>query len=162
MGIEVERKFLVADIAALNLPAIKGKQIRQAYLVDQGAFNLRVRMTDQRAFLTFKEAKSGLQRHEFEYAIEPSEAEWMMEQWSVTATIDKIRYPIHHAGYLWEVDVFAGANDGLVVAEVELENADCEPVLPAWLGREITGERRYYNQELAHEPYSQWPAELRR
>ena len=161
MGIEVERKFLVADIAALNLSAAEGKPIRQTYLVDKGPFSLRVRKTDQSAFLTFKEAKSGLQRHEFEYAIDPRDAEWMMAQWSVTATIDKIRYPIHHADYLWEVDVFSGANDGLVVAEIELENADCEPALPGWLGREVTGERRYYNQELAHEPYSQWPAELR-
>lgn len=162
MAMEVERKFLVADVAALNLPAIEGTRIRQAYLADQGAFTLRVRLAGTQAFITFKESKAGLSRHEFEYPIEPADAQWMIEQWSITAAIDKVRYPIRHAGNLWEVDVFGGANDGLVVAEIELENADREFAPPEWLGREITGEARFYNQHLAHQPYSQWPADLRR
>ena len=162
MGMEVERKFLVADVAALNLSALEGHPVRQAYLTDRGAFTLRVRIKDRQAFITFKESQAGMRRHEFEYPIERAEAEWMLEHWSLTAVIDKVRYPFHHAGDLWEIDVFGGPNDGLVVAEIELEHADRELVLPEWLGREITGEARYYNDQLARQPYSQWPADLRR
>ena len=110
--------------------------------------------------MALKEA-AGLVRTEFEYAIPPADAETMLAELCGDRLIDKTRYEIRYQGRLWEVDVFHGANDGLVIAEVELEAADAPLALPAWIGREVTGEARYANAALAVRPWRAWPPQQR-
>lgn len=153
---EIERKFLVAD-DAWRAAADSGRRLRQAYLADTGRAAVRIRIEDDsRAFLTIKSATSGMTRQEFEYPLPLGDAEALLDlrQGSI---VEKARFHVPHAGRRWEVDVYAGDNEGLIVAEVELESETAAAVLPAWLGREVTGEKRYYASALALHPFGSWP-----
>lgn len=154
MGQEIERKFLVK--VDLWQPPDSGSQIRQGYLPVQDARTVRVRVADDRAYLTLKGPAKGLVRAEFEYSIPLADAEEMLEQLCDRPLIEKTRYKLPHAGLTWEVDEFSGENAGLLMAEVELSRPDQPVELPPWIGQEVTDDPRYYNASLSRYPYREW------
>ncbi|MGE0846162.1 MAG: CYTH domain-containing protein [Flavobacteriaceae bacterium] len=149
MAGETERKFLVASDGWM--PAVERRlAIRQFYLSRSGSASVRVRIVGgERALLTIKSARAATRRAEFEYAIPLADAE-ALEALKTGATIEKIRHVLPAGGGLdWEIDVFSGAHEGLVIAEIELPEEDSAFERPAWLGREVSGDRDYYNSTLA-------------
>jgi adenylate cyclase len=149
MGTEIERKFLVTDPTITE--GREGAVIRQGYLSRAPERTVRIRRRGNRAVITIKGASSRATRAEWEYEIPAADADEMLMLCD-GPIIDKTRFVIDVAGRAWEVDVFAGANEGLVMAEVELEAEDAAVVLPAWAGLEVTGDPRYYNASLAQHP----------
>lgn len=117
---------------------------------------MRVRCCDNEAWLTIKSATQGITRTEFEYPIPPDEARYMIQHLAEQPIIEKYRYCIPLNGLVWEIDEFLGANHGLIVAEVELNNAQDEIILPEWIGEEVSDDPRYYNSNLVSKPFSQW------
>ena len=155
MGVEIERKFTVrADFC----PQSAGTEMAQGYLSRDPQRTVRVRLAGGRGYLTVKGETRGMVRAEYEYEIPPSDARAMLALCD-SPLVEKTRYVMDAAGRQWEVDVFHGANDGLVVAEVELPSETAEVTLPAWVEREVTGEKRYYNSSLIVHPYHSWTAE---
>ena len=166
MGIEIERKFLVAgdgwrDAAHKVVPMAQG-YLNDLAIVDSGAMqtSVRVRIEGDAAFLNIKSREAGPSRQEFDYAIPFADARALLAL-CVGGTIDKRRHYVQHAGHLWEVDEFLGDNAALVVAEIELGSVDEPFATPAWIGAEATHAQRYYNLALASRPYSQWREEER-
>ncbi len=163
MGIERERRFLVAsdDWRAHST----GERIRQGYLSTARAPTVRVRVRGAQAFLTIKGETHGTTRSEFEYAIPLADAEEMLSSLCAGGIVDKTRHVVDHNGHAWEVDDFAGANAGLVLAEIELDTDEAlEQAVrdaPPWIGREVTGEGRLANASLATNPISSWSDEER-
>lgn len=155
MGVEIERKFTVrADFC----PQGAGTEMAQGYLSRDPQRTVRVRLAGGRGYLTVKGETRGMVRAEYEYEIPPTDARAMLALCD-PPLVEKTRYVVDAAGRQWEVDVFHGANDGLVVAEVELPSETAEVTLPAWVDREVTGEKRYYNSSLIVHPYYSWTAE---
>jgi len=154
MPVEIERKFLVTG-DAWRAGAI-GTSFRQGYLPSAPGCSVRVRVADDQAWLALKGDTHGLSRAEYEYRIPVDEAVEIMHILCRQPLIEKTRYLVDYHGMTWEVDVFAGANDGLVVAEIELDSETQAFDRPDWLGTEVTGDPRYYNACLALEPYSSW------
>jgi adenylate cyclase len=153
MGIEIERKFLVKD-DSWKADADNGLACRQGYLLSDGGLTVRVRVIEDKAFLTIKGPTKGISREEFEYDIPVADADAML---ALSGNlVEKVRYEISHAGMLWEVDVFTGANEGLVMAEIELESEDRKFELPQWAGIEVSDNPRYYNAYLADHPFTSW------
>ena len=149
MGTEIERKFLVTDSSVVD--GRPGVVIRQGYLSREPERTVRVRRKGSHAFITIKGASRGASRSEWEYEVPPGDADEML-QICEGPILDKTRYLIDVAGRRWEVDVFAGANEGLVMAEVELDAEDAVVELPAWAGLEVTDDPRYYNANLSRHP----------
>jgi len=148
MGKEVERKFLVSSAEWLEL-AEADIRIRQFYLAAAPGRTVRVRISDSAsAMLTLKFGSTARERDEFEYPIPLAEAQEMLA-FAIGRVIEKTRHHVRHRGYLYEVDVFGGMLAGLVVAELETPEDVPDEMLPAWLGREVTGESRFYNASLA-------------
>jgi adenylate cyclase len=161
MGLEIERKFLVAG-DAWRAQVRASKTLRQGYLAREAeAASVRVRLEDDEAHLNIKAAVIGSARAEYDYLIPPGEARELLATLCV-GKLEKIRHYVEHAGHTWEIDEFLGENQPLVVAEIELGARDETFVTPAWLGREVTDEQRYYNHHLALHPYASWPPSLRR
>jgi adenylate cyclase len=155
MSFEIERKFLVLSDVWRN-SAIRHTRIRQAYLDSNAKVSIRVRINDDSgATLTFKSRSSKLRRREFEYAIPTLDAEELISL-RRSYIVEKIRHIVPYGNLNWEIDVFSGENQGLVVAEVELPDDDHEIALPPWVGPEVTGQDRYYNGTLAQHPYRSW------
>jgi adenylate cyclase len=154
MGIEIERKFLV-DAAKLGTMG-PGARITQGYLCSAKERTVRVRLVGDEARLTIKGEAEGISRREYEYPIPPAEAREMMEGLCERPFIDKTRHLVVHAGRTWEVDVFHGDNEGLVVAEIELEDAGARVELPPWATEEVSEDRRYSNSSLAKRPWRTW------
>lgn len=161
MPLEIERKFLVTS-DDWRSTAHKIVPMAQGYLndlaaMDSGAMkaSVRVRIQGDEAYLNLKSRELGHTRQEFDYAIPVEEARALLAL-SVGGLVDKRRHYVEHAGHVWEVDEFLGENAGLVVAEIELASADEPFDRPAWIGREVTDDKRYYNLALASRPYSQW------
>jgi adenylate cyclase len=128
----------------------------QAYLAETERAVVRVRIEDgARAALTVKSAMPGLTRQEFEYPIPPEDAE-ALAALRTGAALEKIRFLVTDGGRTWEIDVYAGENAGLVIAELELESEAAAFEQPAWLGREVTGDARYYASRLACRPFRSW------
>jgi adenylate cyclase len=152
MAVEIERKFLVIGQPWQQTP---GVQYRQGYLNRDKARTVRVRVAGDAAFLTIKGVSVGATRAEFEYPIPLADAEALLALCD-GPLIEKTRYLLDHAGTCWELDVFAGDNAGLVVAEVELASEDQAFARPDWLGEEVTLDTRYFNSNLAVHPYKQW------
>lgn len=156
MGIEIERKFLVTGDAWRTA---EGEGLRQAYLNRDKQRTVRVRIAGrcghERAWLTIKGVSVGATRSEFEYEIPVDDARELLALADGPA-IEKIRRRIEHDGHVWEVDEFFGANAGLVVAEVELTDEGQVLSLPAWVGREVTDDPRYFNSSLASRPFCSW------
>lgn len=146
MGVEVERKFLVAGGGwRAGAPAVS---IRQGYLSVGAGATVRVRIAGDAAFLTVKSVAAGASRAEFEYPVPLADAEAMLEL-CPPPHIEKTRYFVEVHDRTWTVDVFAGDNCGLVLAEVELEHPDDPVRLPDWVGEEVTDDPRYRNSALA-------------
>lgn len=144
---EIERKFLVRTDEFMQA-ATKVSQIQQGYL--SVLPTVRVRLMDFEAFLTIKGPSdmSGLSRQEWEYRIPVQEAQALMKL-CAGRTVSKRRYLVPYVGRVWEVDVFDERHSGLIIAELELRAEDDSFELPDWLGREVTGDKRYYNASLA-------------
>ena len=163
MGIEIERKFLVAS-DAWRAAAHKVVPMAQGYLNDaasiaSGAQNasVRVRIEGDVAFLNIKSREAGTTRQEFELPLPLDDAHALLKL-CVGGLVEKRRHLVRHGAHLWEVDEFLGDNAGLVVAEIELDAADEVFALPDWLGAEVTAHRRYFNLALAARPFSRWDA----
>ena len=154
MAQEIERKFLVADPSFLK--PLTGSQIKQGYIAGKERSAARIRIRDSGAFLTLKSETIGITRSEFEYEIPLADAEEMLETLCAPPHIEKTRYVVEWKGHTWEIDVFHGGNEGLIVAEIELATADQAFEKPPWLGREVSQDARYFNSNLAHCPYGDW------
>jgi adenylate cyclase len=155
MPTEVERKFLVTG-DGWRRQARPGTPFRQGYLNTPGRSSVRVRIEGERANLNIKSAVPGIRRREYEYPIPLHDAQELLDELCEGPIIEKVRYHVPHAGHTWEVDVFGGANEGLVVAELELEHEEEPFERPDWLGEEVSHDQRYYNVSLVKHPYSQW------
>ncbi len=150
MAKEIERKFLVKNTSFVDL-AEMAVDIRQAYLSRNPDATVRIRMYGDKAFLTVKGRTHGATRDEWEYPVPVEDAAAMIERLADGIVIDKTRYIVPYAGMRWEVDMFHGAHDGLILAELELET-ECQSVdMPPFVGDEVTGDPRYYNSHLAGE-----------
>jgi adenylate cyclase len=154
MAKEIERKFLV-DTTRWQAGG-RGVTIRQGFIPTQGPTVVRVRIRGDEAYLTVKGKSEGSVRSEFEYPVPVADAGQMLEELCERPFIDKTRYVESFAGAVWEVDVFHGANDGLVVAEVETDEEGQKIELPPWAMTEVTDDPRYYNANLVKNPYTAW------
>ena len=154
MSKEIERKFLVKP-EYLHLFQ-EGKLYCQGYLFSDNDKVVRVRLIDDKGFLAVKSKLSGITRNEFEYEIPFSDAEYMIKNLCASPIIQKYRSKVLINSMLWEVDKFVGENEGLVIAEIELEDEKQSIILPEWAGIEVTGDRRYYNSNLAENPFCKW------
>jgi CYTH domain-containing protein len=154
MATEIERKFLVAGDAWRDGTA--GVRIAQGYLSLDPDRTVRVRVAGQNAWLTIKGRTVGIVRSEFEYPIPQEDARALLGM-CLPSVVDKTRYGRSFAGHLWEIDVFHGDNEGLILAEVELADEADSPLLPPWIGAEVSSDPRYYNSALAVHPYQEWP-----
>lgn len=159
MGLEIERKYLV--VGEYKHLAHNSMHLIQGYIAS-GKRTVRVRVSDDGAWLTIKgpSLNGGLSRYEWEKEIDVKEAMELL-QLAEGAVIDKVRYYVDYEGHTIEVDEFHGDNEGLVMAEIELQSEDERVVLPKWLGREVTGEKRFYNSHLRTHPYCEWLEEER-
>lgn len=160
MAYEIERKFLVLD-ERWRASALPPLFIRQGYLTHNGSISLRVRIVDQQeATLTLKSPVARIRRLEFEYPVPLADGVTMLDL-REGGLIEKLRYRLPWGGLVWEIDVFQGENQGLVIAEIELPHEDTAFDKPDWLGREITSERRYSNASLVKAPFQKWPEALK-
>jgi adenylate cyclase len=158
MNFEIERKFLVTGDQWRALVKNQ-KRIRQAYLGANGRASIRVRIIhDEKATLTFKSRGASLRRLELEYPVPILEAEALMSL-REGEVIEKVRYDVPIGNLTWEVDVFSGDNEGLILAEVELEHEHQDVELPGWVGTEVTGQAQYYNSALTLNPFGGWSNE---
>ncbi len=154
MAIEIERKFLIKNDQWRGLA--QGSVYRQGYIPTQDYTTVRVRTVGDRGYLTIKGKNTGMSRLEFEYEIPLPDADQILTSLCQPPLIEKYRYRIEFAGKTWEVDEFLGDNQGLILAEIELSREDEIVELPDWIGEEVTGDRRYYNVNLARHPYASW------
>jgi CYTH domain-containing protein len=154
MALEIERKFRVVNNSWREHS--RAVRVTQAYICNQPEKTIRLRIINEEAFLTIKSENTGLVRSEFEYPVLLADAEEMIRLFCAGQMINKTRHLLTCKGKLWEVDEFHGYNQGLVIAEVELEHADEKVELPDWIGEEVTGDPRYYNVNLVSHPYSKW------
>lgn len=157
MGIEIERKFLVKHDGWRGA-VTRSARYRQGYL-DTGtgsACSVRVRIEGEEARLNIKSAVLGTTRTEFDFPVPIEDANAILEQLCVRPFIDKVRYFVGHGGHTWEIDVFEGDNTGLVMAEIELDDANAEFPRPDWIGEEVSHDPRYYNVNLVTHPYKDW------
>ena len=155
-GFEIERKFLVKD-ERYKQQAYANSRIRQGYICSAHGRTVRVRIRDARGYLTIKgpSTNGGLTRYEFEKEITLDEAEHLM-QLCEPGIIDKTRYLVKSGPHTFEVDEFHGENEGLVMAEIELGSEDETYEKPDFIGKEVTGDKRYYNSYLRSNPFSLW------
>lgn len=146
MAKEIERKFLVTD-NSYKAMAVKSVHIIQGYLSRSREATVRVRIKDDHAFLTIKGITEGISRNEWEYEIPMADAREMLANCEGTV-IDKMRYIVPFEGFTWEVDEFGGKLAPLCIAEVELPSADASPILPPFVGADVSGNPAYYNSNL--------------
>ena len=154
MALEIERKYLI-DLEKIGTLE-NGVRIKQGYLSTDKNAVVRVRVKNDKAYLTIKGANNGISRLEFEYEIPFDEANEMLDNLCKKPLIDKTRYIIKHDIHIWEIDVFYGDNEGLVVAEVELKDENEKINLPSWIKEEVTSDNRYFNSNLMKHPYKDW------
>ena len=156
MALEIERKFLVLDDSYKH-EAFASSHIRQGYICSERGRTVRIRIRDERAYITIKgpSLNGGLSRYEFEQEIPLADAERLMLLCE-PGMIDKTRWLVKSGKHTFEVDEFHGDNDGLVMAEVELSNENESFEKPHFIGQEVTGDRRYYNSQLRRNPYCKW------
>ena len=154
MAKEIERKYLVKPGAWT--PRDAGTHFKQGYLNSQKERVVRVRIEGHKARLTVKGVTTGVSRSEFEYAIPEDDAAAMLDHLCERPLIDKHRHLERYGGHMWEIDVFHGENEGLIVAEVELESEREAPNLPPWIGEEVSSDPRYYNSNLLKHPFKSW------
>ncbi len=156
MAIEIERRYLVNDDAWQPLVTQRFR-IRQGYFARTALMRARIRLIDNdQAFITLKSQPGPEMRYEYEYPIPYGEAAEMVDRFSIEPLIDKVRHCLLWGGMTWSVDVFEGANRGLVLAEIELARVGETIDLPPWVGKEVTGDVRYGNSNPARFPYLAW------
>lgn len=154
MAVEIERKFLVVGDSWRSLAP--GVLYRQGYVAASQERTVRVRVAGDHGYLTIKGASVGIGRSEFEYAIPFADAQEMLDTLCDRPLIEKYRRKIPYNNLVWEIDEFLGENQGLIIAEVELQSAQQEITLPEWIGAEVSSDPRYFNANLAKQPFSQW------
>ncbi len=152
--IEIERKFLINK----DIWTSQGEKsiIRQGYLATNDKLVCRVRQKENLFYLSVKADITGITRHDFEYEIPPFDGRILLTQHCNLPLVEKIRHKVWHKGMLWEVDVFTGSNQGLIVAEIELKAEDQNFEKPDWLGSEVSDDPRYLNANLYKHPYKGW------
>lgn len=155
MGREIERKFLVAG-DAWRSGVVQRRRFEQGYLAITRDCAVRVRLDGDRASLNIKNATLDIERQEFEYSIPPDDAREILDTLCAGRSLSKVRHWVDHDGDTWEVDVFEGANQGLVLAELEVDDREQHFSIPDWVGREVSGDERYLNSYLAVTPYTSW------
>jgi adenylate cyclase len=155
MAVEVEHKFLVVS-DEWRAAVTSRTRIVQGYVARTGLTTVRVRVRDDRAYLTVKGPSRGTARSEFEYEVPVADAQLMLEELAVGPVIDKVRNLVPVGEHTWEVDEFAGENAPLVLAEVELSHPGEAFERPGWAGEDVSDDPRYFNVNLAREPYSRW------
>jgi len=154
MAKEIEKKFLVKNDQWRELA--EGTIYRQGYLSTEKERVVRVRTIGNTGYLTIKGITVGASRLEYEYEISVSDSNEMLDQLCLKPLIEKKRFKIEYAGLIWEIDEYFGDNQGLIIAEVELENEDQKISLPSWIGKEVTSDPRYFNSNLTQHPYTRW------
>ncbi|MBT2970668.1 MAG: adenylate cyclase [gamma proteobacterium symbiont of Ctena orbiculata] len=155
MALEIERKYLVINDKWRD-NVIKESAMRQGYLASQPNATVRVRVSGSEARLTIKGRSKGISRSEYEYSIPLQEAQELLDNHIAGALIEKVRYQVRCGNHIWDLDVFDGANRGLVIAEVELSSEDEGFLMPEWAGEEVSSDSRYYNASLVSHPYCDW------
>jgi len=153
MPLEIERKFLVKDETWQGPWRVW--PIRQGYLTSADATTVRVRVSGPKGYLTVKHDRGGPVRAEYEYEVPVADADEMLRL-CAQPLIEKLRHHVPFDGRTWEVDVFGGANAGLVLAEIEFDRLPQRLALPPWVGREVTDDARYRNAYLARHPFTTW------
>lgn len=159
MAVEIERKYLIKNDQWQvdgNGENLVGVRFRQGYLSSNPEATVRVRLQGDAAKLTIKGKTKGISRAEYEYDIPLQDANAMLDSLCQKPLIEKVRYFRKLGELTWEIDVFEGDNQGLVVAEVELESEHQNIDLPNWVGEEVSGDPRYYNVNLIAHPYKDW------
>ena len=154
MAIEIERKFLIKYIPTNRVKY--SQSIKQGYIVNDSHKVIRIRKKEDQYFLTIKGNTIGLSRSEFEYSIPKNDAENLFDQFCLSGTIEKTRHYVQNKNHLWEIDEFHGRNDGLIVAEIELNSEDETFQIPDWVDKEVTSEKKYYNMNLLKNPFAKW------
>lgn len=157
MGLEIERKFLIKK-ELLEFPE-NGDEIKQGYITNTKDVVVRVRTVNQGnnqlAFLTIKGKNKGITRTEIEKELDYEEAIILIEEFC-PVLVEKTRYMVEFEGNVFEIDVFEGENEGLIIAEIELESEEQEFKKPKWLGKEVSDDKRYYNNNLLSTPFKKW------
>ncbi len=159
MHLEIERKFLV--VGEFRDQAFSFSRIRQGYISSGNGRTVRIRIRDDKGFLTIKgpSDKAGLGRYEFETEIPVSDAEELMTICE-PGIIDKTRYLVRSGNHIFEVDEFYGDNEGLIMAEVELQDENEPFEKPSFIGKEVTGDRRFYNSHMRYNPFKLWKDQI--
>jgi adenylate cyclase len=154
MGQEIERKFLVVNDAWKETAS--ATRFRQGFLSTAPERTVRIRIAGDRGLLTIKGITIGARRAEYEYEIPLDDAQSMLDDLCERPLIEKVRHTLEVGGHTWEIDVFEGENDGLVVAEIELQAEDEPFERPGWIGAEVTDDPRYFNANLVKAPFQNW------
>lgn len=154
MAKEIERKYLV-DLTKLPTDLPEKNIIKQGYFKSKEA-TVRVRTSNDKAFLTIKGKTEGISRSEFEYEIPMKDALEMQEEFCKGRFVEKTRYCIEYKGNIWELDIFEGENKGLVMAEIEMESENHKFKKPKWILEEVSLEGKYNNSQLAKNPFCSW------
>lgn len=154
--IEIERKYLVTSLEFLNEYTTKN-EIAQGYLSSDPQRTVRIRIKGTKGYITIKGIgnDSGISRYEWEKEIALEEAQSLLKLCE-KGVIEKTRYEVKTGNHTIEIDVFYGDNDGLIIAEIELENENDTILKPNWLGKEVTNDERYYNSYISQNPFKSW------
>ncbi|MCE3225996.1 MAG: hypothetical protein K0S32_547 [Bacteroidetes bacterium] len=155
MAIEIERKFLIDHSKWKALPKPQGKLYRQGYISTDPNKTVRVRVAGNQAYLTIKGISEGASRKEFEYEIPLADAKELLDNFT-ESELSKTRYKIEFSGKMWEVDVFHGENNGLILAEIELQSETETFDVPDWITEDVTSEDKYFNSNLSKHPFKSW------
>jgi adenylate cyclase len=155
MGVEIERKFLVDHERWDQVQKPEGTPYRQGYMLSNEKQTSRVRISDRKGYINLKSKVSELSRKEYEYEIPLEDGIEILDEFTKHGT-EKVRYRIPFEGKTWEVDVFLGDNEGLIVAELELKSENEEFGRPDWVTTEVTDDGRYTNSSLAVLPFCKW------
>ncbi len=155
MGKEIERKFLVNAQKWKDLKKPPSQHYRQGYFITRPGKSIRVRNGGDHSYFTIKSEPAGISRSEFEYQIPTQDALELLNHFC-DAELEKHRYILFHHTKKWEVDVFLKDNEGLIMAEIELESPDEPFDLPSWVEKEVTADKKYYNSNLVINPFKNW------
>lgn len=154
MAVEIEKKFLLNHFpeSLLKNPVY----ISQGYIPHSREGVIRIRIFGDQGFITFKSRTVNAARLEFEYPVPADDAKQMMDLFCLKPVIEKNRFHYDFKGFTWEIDCFTGDNQGLIVAEIELSHVDQPFEKPDWIGKEVTGDPRFFNSNLVNHPYNTW------